>query len=315
MTFELFPEAASTTAKHVDWLYWSLTGLSAIVIALVFVPLLYLAVKYRRGSSADRSLQETATWPIEVTWTIVPLFIVMGVFAWNAVLYFDIERPPANALQINVVGKQWMWKLQHEKGNREINEVHVPLGRTVVLLMTSQDVIHDFFIPAFRVKQDVVPGRYTTEWFTPTRLGTYHIFCAQFCGTSHSRMIGHVHVVRPDDFEKWLTSGAPAEPVVATGARLFRELGCSGCHGASATIRAPKLEELYGKPVPLEGGQIVMADERYLRDSILLPAVQIAAGYQNVMPSFQGRVSEEEVMQLIAYMKSLAANQPGKAIK
>jgi len=310
MAFHLIPPSASANAGAVDAIFWALTGLSAFIMVLVFVPLVYFAVKYRRGSKVDRTPSTIPTWKFEVTWTVIPLFIGMGIFAWAADVFFHIETPPADALEVNVVGKQWMWKLQHEEGNREINELHVPLGRAVKLTMTSQDVIHDFFVPAFRVKQDVVPGRYTTEWFTPTKVGRYHIFCAQFCGTSHAAMVGWVDVIKPGDYQKWLVATGQGVTMAAAGGKLFNQVGCSGCHEAASKIRAPRLEGLYGSPVPLDGGQVVAADDKYIRDSILLPASQITAGYENLMPSFEGRLSEEDVMELIAYIKSLADKQP-----
>jgi len=312
MPFHLIPPSASTNAGDVDAIFWALTGLSVFILTIVFGPLTYFAVKYRRGSKADRTPPRLATWKFEVTWTIIPFIIGMGIFAWAADVFFHIETPPSNALEVDVVGKQWMWKLQHAEGNREINELHVPIGQPIKLTMTSQDVIHDFFIPAFRVKQDVVPGRYTTEWFTATKVGRYYIFCAQFCGTSHSSMIGWVDVMHPVDYQRWLVTTGQGETMATAGQRLFNQVGCSGCHGVSSKIHAPRLEGLYGGPVPLEGGQVVTADDKYIRDSILLPASQIAAGYQNLMPSFAGRLSEDEVMQLIAYIKSLASEpSPG----
>lgn len=310
MAFHLFPPDASVTGRQVDCIFWALTGLSAFIVLIVFLPLAYFSIRYRRGSKVDRTPSKIPTWKFEVTWTIIPLFIGMGIFAWAAEVYFHIESPPSNALQVDVVGKQWMWKLQHAEGNREINELHVPLGRAVMLTMTSQDVIHDFFIPAFRVKQDVVPGRYTTEWFTPNKIGRYHIFCAQFCGTSHAAMVGWVDVMEPGDYQKWLVTTGQGETMAAAGERLFNQVGCSGCHGVSSKIHAPRLEGLYGHPVPLDGGQVVTADDKYIRDSILLPASQITAGYQNLMPSFAGRLSEEEVMELIAYIKTMAEKEP-----
>jgi len=310
MPFHLLPENASADGWQVDVIFWALTALSAFVIVLVFAPLIYFSVKYRRGSKADRTLPKMATWKFEVTWTVIPLFIGLGIFAWAADVYFHVETPPVDALEVNVVGKQWMWKLQHSEGNREINELHVPVGRAVKLTMTSQDVIHDFFVPAFRSKQDVVPGRYTTEWFTPTRTGDYRIFCAQYCGTSHASMVGWVRVMEPQDYQRWLTTTAQGESMAGMGARLFVQHGCSGCHTAGSKIRAPRLEGVYGHPVPLEDGHIVTADDQYIRDSILLPSSQIVAGYQNLMPTFQGHLNEEEIMELIAYIKSIANKQP-----
>ncbi len=309
MNFHLFPEQASTVARESDWMFWALTAASLFICLLVFLPLAWFAIKYRRGRKVNRQLADVATWKIEVTWTLIPLVLVMALFAWSADAFFRMESAPVGALEVNVVGKQWMWKLQHAEGPREINELHIPLGRPVKLTMTSQDVIHDFFVPAFRMKQDVVPGRYTTEWFTPTRVGRYHIFCAQYCGTTHSAMVGWVHVMEPQDYTRWLAQGSP-EPMAAQGQALFHSLGCSGCHGVSSKIHAPPLEGLYGHLIPLETKEFVMADDKYIRDSILLPASQIAAGYQNLMPSFKGHISEEEIMELIAYIKSIANQAP-----
>jgi cytochrome c oxidase subunit 2 len=310
MNFHLLPDQASSVAAESDWMFWALTALSLFICVLVFLPLCWFAIKYRRGRKVDRRLSaEVATWKIEVTWTVIPLVIAMGLFTWSADAFFRMETPPAGAAEINVVAKQWMWKLQHADGAREINELHIPRGQPVKLTMISQDVIHDFFVPAFRMKQDVIPGRYTTEWFTPTKTGRYHIFCAQYCGTSHAEMIGWVHVMEPQDYERWLRRGSP-EPLAARGEALFHTLGCSGCHGVSSKIHAPPLEGVYGHLVPLETKEFVMADDKYIRDSIVLPASQIVAGYQNLMPSFKGHISEEDIMALTAYLKSIADKSP-----
>jgi cytochrome c oxidase subunit 2 len=238
---------------------------------------------------------------------VLPFLMMLGLFAWGAILYYHLEEPPANPLEATVVARQWMWKIEHAEGNREINELHLPLGKAMKLTMTSEDVIHSFYVPAFRLKQDVVPGRYVTEWFQPTRVGTYHLFCAEYCGAQHSLMGGNIIVMKPEDYAKWLTSGAPQPTLVANGERLFRQLGCSGCHMGNSVVHAPRLEGLYGTPVPLADGQIVTADDQYLRDSILLPASQICAGYSNVMPSFTGHLSEQELLEVIAYLKNLPA--------
>ena len=311
MTFPVFPEAASKVARQTDYLYGGLIVLSMVVILIVACPIIYFLFKYREGKPADRTPARLPQNTIEVTWTLIPMLIMICFYVWGAKHYFVIERPPPGAMEINVVGKQWMWKIQHPEGNREINELHVPAGRIVKLVMTSQDVIHSFFLPEFRVKQDVVPGRYTTEWFKAERPGTYHLFCSEFCGTWHSGMIGRVVVLDPAQYEDWLTKGSPGSTLVQSGERLYRELGCSGCHSGSTVVRAPPLEGLYNKPVPLSTGEVVPADEAYLRDSILFPAKQIVGGYTNDMPSFQGRVSEEDLLQLIAYLKSLATVPPG----
>ena len=246
---------------------------------------------------------------LESGWTLFPLLLSLALFGWGAAAYYHMERPPGDALQVQVVGKQWMWKLQHAEGKKEINELHVPLGRAVTLTLTSQDVIHSFYIPAFRVKQDAVPGRYTAEWFQPTRLGEYHLFCAEYCGTDHSGMIGRIVVMEPAEYQRWLTSGERTEAVALAGERLFHDRGCSGCHSENSQFHAPLLEGVYGKPVPLASGETVTADDRYIRDSILLPAKQISAGYENIMPSYSGQLGEEEIMQLIAYLKSIG-DQP-----
>jgi cytochrome c oxidase subunit II len=308
--FRLFPPEASTSAHQIDWIYFALVALTFLICAIVFVPIIVFAIKYRRGSKADRSNPRVESVFIESGWTIVPLLIFIGLFSWGAVVYFHVERPPRDALQVLVVGKQWMWRLQHAEGKQEINELHVPVGRAVALTMTSQDVIHSFFVPAFRLHQDVVPGKYTSEWFKPTLTGEYHIFCSQYCGTQHSAMIGRVVVMEPVDYERWLNTGAPMESIARAGERLFRERGCSGCHSVNSKFHAPLLEGIYGKSEPLENGEMATVDERYMRDSIFLPGKEIAKGYQNIMPSFAGTLSEEEIMQLIAYIKSIANQTP-----
>ena len=310
--FHLFPPEASSSAQQIDWLYFGLTAMLIFFTALVFLPIIFFAVRYRRGSKADRSNPSPGSNLLETGWTIFPLLVGLGFFSWGAALYYQIERPPSNALEVQVVAKQWMWKLQHAEGKKEINELHVPLDRDISLTMTSQDVIHSFFVPAFRVKQDVVPGRYTTEWFHPTRLGEYHLFCAEYCGTNHSRMIGRIVVMEPTDYQQWLASGESGESIALEGRRLFRDRGCSGCHEGSRTIHAPPLEGVYGKQVPLASGEIVAADDQYLRDSILLPGKQISAGYENIMPSFTGHISEAEIMKIIAYLKATSQEPPAR---
>lgn len=308
--FRIWPEQASTSAREVDWLCIGLLIVTGFYFFVVFLPLVYFSIKYRRGSKASRANAIEGSNLIEITWTAIPTFMSIGLFAWGAAVYFHLERPPADALQIEVVAKQWMWKIQHAEGKREINELHIPLGQNVRLTMTSQDVIHSFFVPAFRTKQDVVPGKYVTEWFKPTRVGEYHLFCAEYCGTKHSGMVGRVVVMEPDDYQKWLTTGDVGNPIAASGRQLFTQLGCSGCHEGNGTIRAPRLEGIFGKPVPLQDGEVVTADERYIRDSILMPQAQIAAGYENLMPNFSGRISEEQLLQIIEYIKSLANTTP-----
>jgi cytochrome c oxidase subunit II len=307
--FRLFPPQGSTMSHEVDALFFALIGISLFFLAIIFLPIIFFSVKYRRGSKADRSHPSTGSFLLEGGWTLGAIVLGLGLFSWGALTYFRMERRPANALDVQVVGKQWMWKLQHAEGKREINELHVPVNRTVVLTMTSQDVIHSFFVPAFRVKQDVVPGRYTSEWFKPIKSGEYHLFCAEYCGTQHSGMIGRVVVMEPSAYEEWLKTGEQTESIVLAGQRLFYDRGCSGCHSPNSKFHAPLLEGLYRNPVALADGTMVRADDQYLRDSILQPAKQITAGYENIMPSFAGHLSEEEIMQLIAYVKAIGQQE------
>jgi cytochrome c oxidase subunit 2 len=301
----IFPAEASNFAPRIDHIYFALLALCGAVAFLVFVVALFFCVRYRRGSKADRTPPTGGPLPFEITWSVIPFFIFLGLFFWAADVFFGMSRPPSNATEIYVVGKQWMWKMQHPDGRREINELHIPVGQPVKLIMTSQDVIHDFFIPGFRTKQDVVPGRYTTEWFTPTTPGKYHLFCSQYCGTDHSRMVGWVYVMEPAEHAKWLSQQPAPDSLVARGELAFRSRGCSGCHAPNAAIRAPLLDGIYGKKVPLSDSTLVTADDQYLRDSILLPNKQISAGYEPIMPTFQGQISEEELSAIIAYLKSL----------
>ena len=242
---------------------------------------------------------------LEITWTIIPLLITMVIFVWGASVFFAMSRPPAETLNIYVVGKQWMWKFQHLDGQREINELHVPVGRAVKLIMTSEDVIHDVFIPAFRTKADVIPGRYSHLWFEPTKAGTYNLFCAEYCGTRHSGMIGKVVVMEPDDYQTWLGGGAQEGSLASAGQKLFADLACNTCHRPDAQGRGPVLENLFGKTVALQQGGSVVVDEAYIRESIVNPAAKIAVGFQPIMPAFQGLVSEEGLLELIEYVKSL----------
>jgi cytochrome c oxidase subunit II len=303
----VFPAQASNLAPRVDYIYFALLALCGAVAFLVFLVALVFCIRYRRGSKADRTPPKSGPLRLEITWTVLPFFIFLGLFFWAADVFFGMSRPPADATEIYIVGKQWMWKIQHPDGRREINELHIPVGRPVKLVMTSEDVIHDFFIPGFRTKQDVVPGRYTSEWFTPTKPGKYHIFCSQYCGTDHSKMAGWVYVMEPAEHAAWLQAQAAPDSLIAAGERAFHMRGCSGCHAPASVIHAPLLDGIYGKPVPLIDHTMVMADEQYLRDSILLPNKQIAAGYEPVMPTFQGQISAEELNAIVAYLKSLGA--------
>ncbi len=307
----LFPEQASTFAPEVDHLLYFLLAVSVFFTLLIFGAIFYFAIRYHRRSEAELPGVVHGGLTLEILWTVIPFGLTMVMFTWGASLFFNESRPPSDALQIYVVGKQWMWKLQHMEGRREINELHIPLGRAVRLTMTSEDVIHSFFVPAFRTKQDVVPGRYSTTWFKPTKPGKYHLFCAEYCGMSHSGMIGWVYVMEPRDYQDWLGGGAGTEPLAESGQKLFQDLACGNCHKPDASGRCPSLVGLFGKNVQLAGGAIVKADEAYIRESILQPAAKVVAGYQPVMPTFQGLVTEEGVLQLVEYIKSLTPKPEG----
>jgi cytochrome c oxidase subunit II len=310
--FPLWPARASTTAGTVDALYIFLVLLSGFMSVAIFLMICYFAIKYRRVRGREAEQIEGSTL-LEATWSAVPLGIFMVIFVWGALIFFRERTPPPGATEIYVVAKQWMWKLQHEEGQREINELHVPVGRDVKMIMTSQDVIHSFYVPAFRIKQDVLPGRYTTAWFRPTRPGTYHLFCAEYCGTQHSGMIGQVVVLEPAQYESWLTGGGASGSLAANGQSLFLQLGCNTCHRFDTQGRGPNLVGIFGKPVALEDGRTVIADENYIRESILNPSAKIVSGFKPIMPVFQGLVSEEQVNALIAYVKSLSQPPSGAA--
>lgn len=298
--------SATRYGHQVDILFAGLLTVSLLVTLLLFILMLRFIVRYREGSDADRNHRIKKSWHWEVSWTAATLVAFLALFFWGASLFWNLSETRADALTIYVVGKQWMWKVQHAGGQREINELHVPAGRHIRVLATSQDVIHSFFIPAFRVKHDVLPGRYQQLQFTPEKPGIYHLFCSEYCGTDHSRMTGRVVVLTPEDFERWLTRQNVDGTLATQGEAVFRNLGCSGCHGNSATVRAPALEGLYGRPVPLQSGTVVTADERYIRDSILQPRSEVAAGFEPVMPSFAGKISEDDLIAVVAYIKSLA---------
>jgi cytochrome c oxidase subunit II len=301
--FHLMGAAASTQAGRTDTIFLAMVLLCGTVAVVLCVLVVVFAVRYRRGNAVDRTPPRELRG-IEIAWTVAPLLVFFGVFAWAARDFVTLADPPAGALPVSVVAKQWMWKLQQRNGRREINELHVPQGEPVVLTMTSEDAIHSFFVPAFRIKQDVLPGRYTRLWFTATRVGEFPLFCSEYCGSEHSRMTGRVVVMTPADYGRWLASG-PAQPGMAQyGFALFRQLGCSGCHDARSTIHAPLLDGVSGRTVRLQDGRSVTADANYLRDSILVPARDVVAGFEPVMPSYAGQVTEDDLQALIAYLQS-----------
>ncbi|HEY9435610.1 MAG TPA: cytochrome c oxidase subunit II [Blastocatellia bacterium] len=307
------PENASSFAGDVDALYFTLVGVSVFFAALIAALEVYFAIKYRRRSPGEIPPKTATSYALETAWIAVPFLICMVIFIWGASLYYRIYSAPKETMEVYVTAKQWMWRFQHTGGQREINELHVPLGRRVKLTMTSEDVIHSFFVPAFRVKADVLPGqgRYRVIWFEPTKPGRYHLFCAEYCGTNHSGMIGWVEVMRPQEFQAWLSVGGAEGSMASSGQKLFQQLPCASCHKSDGAGRCPVLEGVFGKQVQLQDGRTVTVDEDYIRESILDPKAKVAAGYEPIMPNFTGLLSEEQIAQLVAYIKSIGGPQPG----
>ena len=310
---QLIPDQASTFAVEVDLFYIALWLLTIVFTIGVAAAAAYLMHKYKRQRDDQIGVNVHGAMILEITWTVVPFIMAMGIFLWGAKLYFEMYKNPKDAMEIFVTGKQWMWRAQHPDGRREINELHVPTGRRVKLTMTSEDVLHAYFIPAFRTKADVVPGRYTTTWFEATKPGSYHLFCAEYCGTQHSGMIGTVYVMPPAEYQSWLADGsgnlAPAE----VGKKIFTSLACSTCHKEDNSGRGPSLLGVYGSQIKLTGGQMVLADDAYVRESILRPHAKIVAGYPLMMSTYQGQVTEEQIVQVIAYLKSIGKQEQGAA--
>lgn len=296
---------------HVDALYFFLIAVAAFFTCLIAALILFFAIRYRKQRN-PQATQIHGSTVLELVWTGIPLGIVMIIFVWSSAIFYIQTRPPRGSMEIYTVAKQWMWKFQHTEGQREINELHVPAGRDVRMIMTSQDVIHSFYVPAFRIKADVLPGRYTSTWFHATVPGRYHLFCAEYCGTQHSGMVGEVIVMDPSDYDRWAASGADGS-LASEGEKSFQQYGCSMCHRADMAGRGPNLIGLFGRPVLLDDGRTVTADESYVRESILNPGAKIVSGFKNIMPTFQGQLSEEEVIGLVAYIKALGngtANLP-----
>ncbi len=310
----LFPESASSVAPQVDALFYAWTVVSIFFTLLIAVLIIYFMTRYRRRHEDEVGQPERAPIWLEIGWSAIPLAIALAMFAWGTKVFVEIYRPPSDAVVYYGVGKQWMWKFQHPEGQREINTLHVPVGQSIQIKLTSEDVIHSFFVPAFRVKQDALPGRYTSVWFRATRPGTYHLFCAEYCGGEHSRMIGSVVVLEPHDYESWLAGGPAGQSMTLSGAELFQQLACQTCHGEDGSgagmtgmaPRAPRLAGLYNSQVALADGRKVVADESYIRESILNPMVKVTAGWQPIMPTFQGQITEEQLTQLISYIRSLS---------
>ena len=304
-TFTLFPTQASTMAGRVDNLYFFMLAVTVFFSVLVAALVVTLAVKYRRRKADDVGANIHGSTALEVIWTAIPLLIAMVMFVWGTSVYFALAKPPAEAMEVYIVGKRWMWKAQHLTGHREINQLHVPVGTPVKLLISSEDVIHSYYIPAFRQKIDAVPGKTTTMWFEASKAGTYQLFCAEYCGTQHSGMIGKVVAMEPREYQQWLSGGAPAGTLTSSGEQQFEMLGCVTCHRNDGKGRGPSLVGVFGKPQRMANGSTVIADESYLRESILNPQAKVVQGYQPLMPTYQGQVSEDNLVTLLAYIKSL----------
>ncbi len=309
--FPFIPESASTLSGDVDAVYFYISGVTVFFTALISLVVIFFVIRYRRRNPFEIPRPIEGSTKLETLWSVIPLVIAMSIFVWGAKVYFAQYRPPMNALEVYVVGKQWMWKFQHSTGQREINELHIPVGQKIKLIMASEDVIHDVFVPAFRIKADVVPGKYTSEWFEATKPGRYHFFCAEYCGMNHSGMGGWVVVMEPAEFENWLSGNASQLSPATAGQQMFESLGCASCHGANGEGgRGPALLGLFGSNVVLNNNQTVKADEGYVRESILNPQAKIVSGFGPIMPSFQGQVNEEQLLQLVAFVKSLSTTKP-----
>jgi cytochrome c oxidase subunit II len=308
----VFPEAASKGAAQVDYLYFYLIVISVIFTVGIVAAIVYFAITYREREKYASGAEIHGSMALETTWSVIPFIISMTIFLGGAIVFYNQYRPPEDAMEIFVVGKQWMWKAQHGTGQREINELHIPAGRKIKLTMTTEDVIHDFFIPAFRTKMDIVPGRYSTIWFEPTVPGKYHLYCAEYCGLNHSGMGGWIYVMAEKDFDNWLSGSTSDQTPVELGKELFEtKLGCASCHAGGPQQRGAKLEGLFGSDVKLTDGSVVKANEDYIRNSILNPASQVVEGFQPIMPTFKGQVTEEQLMGLVAYIKTLGGPKTG----
>lgn len=309
----MIPPQAATSAGQVDALYFYLVVISGIMTIAIFAAVLFFAIRYRRRDPNEIPRPNHGSLALELTWSIIPFFFMLVMFAWGTRLYFEYYTPPKDTLDVYVVGKQWMWKIQYPGGQREINEMHVPIGRPVRVILASEDVIHSFYIPAFRLKHDVVPGAYYTYWFEPTQAGRYHIFCAEYCGTNHSKMGGWVTVMEPAAYQSWLAANTTAESMIDRGKRLYAQFGCSGCHEMQSAGPAPSLHGIFGHPVPLANGSTVLVDENFLRRSILNPGSTPVKGFAtNVMPVYEGQINEEDLLDLMVYIKSLSPAAPEK---
>ena len=308
----LWPPAASTAAVQTDHLILAFTVLTLLLVAPVFLGITWFAFRYREGKPADRTHQGDRSALLEMSWMFIPFFLTLFFFVWGARLFDGNQHPPANAMIIHAIGKQWMWKFQHPGGQAEINDLHVPVGQPVEIKMISQDVIHSLYLPALRIQMETLPDRYTKVWFDADRAGTYRLYCSEYCGTDHSNMDGLLTIMPPADYARWLARSGSDLSLAAAGKRLFSSYGCSGCHEQGSTVHAPSLVGLYGRPVPLAAGGTLVATDTYIRDKILNPDHNKLAGYKQVMPAFKGIIPEDELIRLIAYIKSL---EPGSAMR
>ncbi len=305
----IWPEAASVAATHADYLILAFTAITLLLTVPIFVGITYFAFKYRSGRKVNRNTDESRSVVIELSLMLIPFFLTLIFFVWGAQLFSEQNNPPANALQVTAIGRQWMWKFQHPGGQSEINDLHVPEGQPVVIRMISQDVIHALYIPALRIQMDTIPGRYTQIWFKANKSGSFHLFCSEYCGTDHSEMDGTLTIMEPADYQKWLTHTSSGTTTVAAGEALFQSYGCSGCHQQGSTVKAPSLVGLFDKPVPLEKGGTVVADESYLRDKTLNPDDNKIAGYKQNMPAYKGKIAEDDLIRIVSYIKSLGTTK------
>jgi len=313
-SLDLLPPTASTYADGLNDFFWVMVALCAAVATAIAIFIVFCAIRYRRRDPDELPKQITQNPPVEYTWTILPLIIFLGMFGWGAKMYFDVEQPVSNTIDVFVVAKQWMWKIEHPNGIREINELHVPINRAVRLTMISEDVIHDFYVPAFRTKQDVLPNRYMTIWFKANRPGKYHLFCAEYCGAKHSGMIGWVYVMNSHDYQLWEQQSGSEGSLASRGEKYFHQFGCANCHRYSGHGPGPDLKGLYGTRVMLNTGVTETADEAYIRECIVHTKGGLVAGFQDIMPNFQGQINEEQLLALVAYIKAMGpqagVNQP-----
>lgn len=307
----LWPVAASASAVHSDYVILGFTVLTLLLTVPIFVGVTFFAFYYREGRTVNRGHREPRNVKIELSWMIIPFVLTLIFFFWGAEIYDEHRHPPANAMQISAIGRQWMWKFQHPGGQAEINDLHVPVGQPVVINEISQDVIHSLYIPAMRIQMETLPDRYTQLWFKANRTGTYRLYCSEFCGTDHPNMDGLLYVMEPADYARWLEQSGSSQSLAAAGKALFSTYGCSGCHDSGSTVHAPSLAGVYGHPVPMQAGGTIVADDQYIRDKILDPNRNLVAGYKQVMPSFKGVIPEDDLLRLIAYVESLGPTTTG----